>query len=239
MDTALVASALFMGLTGSLHCASMCGPAFAAIVARSGPGRFLPATVSVHAGRLISYAGAGALVASSVSALGTLQAAGPLLRPIWALIHVAAIALGLILLWTAQAPRWVARGRARLAAPTDPRVVRIFPRMPASGRTGLVGMCWAAMPCGLLQSALLVAALASGPVAGATVMSAFAVASGFGLWAGPYLWSRMRSTSDERKWTRLAARLSGGLLVASSGFALWHGLGAVVAQICAGAGAPP
>ena len=33
------------------------------------------------------------------------------------------------------------------------------------------------MPCGLLQSALLVAALASGPLPGAAVMSAFAVTS--------------------------------------------------------------
>jgi hypothetical protein len=43
---------------------------------------------------------------------------------------------------------------------------------------------------------------------------------------------------DER-WTRLAARLSGTLLVASSGFALWHGLGAIVAQICGVPALPP
>ena len=48
-------------------------------------GRLSRATMSVHAGRLLSYAAAGALVASSVSALGTLQTAGPILRPIWTL----------------------------------------------------------------------------------------------------------------------------------------------------------
>jgi len=239
MDMALAASALFMGLTGSLHCASMCGPAFGAIAGRSGDTRFVGATMSLHAGRLLSYAVAGALVASSVAALGTLQAAGPLLRPLWTLIHVAAIALGLTLVWTARVPRWLSRDIGRAAVADEARVVRVFRQMPASGRAGLAGMCWAGIPCGLLQSALLVAALASGPVAGATVMSTFALASGFGLWAGPRLWSTMRNTSGGERWTRLSARLSGTLLVASSGFALWHGLGAIVAQICGVPGLPP
>ena len=110
MDAALAASALFMGLTGSLHCASMCGPAFGATAARSAPGGLAGTTLSMHAGRLLSYSAAGALVASSTSALGTLQAAGPLLRPVWTLIHVAAIALGLALVWKGRAiPRWLAR----------------------------------------------------------------------------------------------------------------------------------
>ena len=203
--------------------------------ARSPPGRVARASLArrsrSHAGRLFSYAVAGALVASSVAALGTLQAAGPLLRPLWALVHVAAIALGLTLIWTAQVPRWLSRDIGQAAIPGDARVVRVLRRMPASGQAGLAGLCWAGIPCGLLQSALLVAALASGPVAGATVMSTFAVASGFGLWAGPHLWSRMRSASGDQRWTRLAARLSGTLLVASSGFALWHGLGAIVARV--------
>ncbi len=235
MDTALAASALFMGLTGSLHCASMCGPAFGAIATRSGAARLSPEMVSVHAGRLLSYAVAGALVASGVSALGTLQTAGPFLRPVWTLIHVAAIVFGLALVWRARMPRWLARDNRPLAASPQPQVVRVFMRLPASGRAGVMGMCWAGIPCGLLQSALLVAALASGPAQGAAVMSIFALASGVGLWAGPYLWSRLGTAPGDERWTRLTTRLAGGLLAASSGFALWHGLGAVIAQIC---GAP-
>ena len=239
MDAALTASALLMGLTGSLHCATMCGPAFGAIAARSGGTLFAGATMSLHAGRLLGYAVAGALMASSVAALGTLQAAGPLLRPLWILVHVAAIALGLALIGTARVPRWLSRDIVRAAGADDARVVRVFRRMPASGQAALAGMCWAGIPCGLLQSALLVAALASGPVAGAAVMSTFALASGFGLWAGPRLWSTMRSNSGDERWTRLSARLSGTLLAMSSGFALWHGLGAIVAQICGVPALPP
>jgi sulfite exporter TauE/SafE len=236
MDTALAASALFMGLTGSLHCASMCGPALGAIALRSSPGRPSRATLSVHAGRLISYAAAGALIASTVAALGTLQAAGSLLRPIWTLIHVAAIALGLSLVWRARAPRWLTRDTRQITGPANARVVRVFMRLPPSGRAGMAGMCWAGIPCGLLQSALLVAALASGPIGGATVMSTFAIASGIGLWAGPYLWSRIGTAPGDERWTRLAARLAGALLVVSSGFALWHGLGIILAQICSAPG---
>jgi len=234
MDTALAASALFMGLTGSLHCASMCGPAFGAIAATgTAPGGSARATmVSVHGGRLISYAAAGALVASSVSALGTLETAGPVLRPVWTLIHVAAIVFGLSLLWRARLPHWLARDGRLAVGASQARVVRVFTRLPPSARAGAVGMCWAGIPCGLLQSALLVAALASGPAQGAAVMATFALASGFGLWAGPYLWSRIRSAPGDERWTRLSARLAGALLAASSAFALWHGLGAVIAQIC-------
>lgn len=231
MDTALAASALFMGLTGSLHCASMCGPAFGAIATPSA-GRLSRETMSLHAGRLLSYAAAGALVAASVSALGPLQTAGPILRPVWTLIHVAAIVFGLSLVWRARMPHWLARDGRLLAGASETRVVRVFMRLPSSGRAGAIGLCWAGIPCGLLQSALLVAALASGPAQGAAVMATFALASGFGLWAGPYLWSRLGTVPGDERWTRLTARLAGALLAASSGFALWHGLGAVIAQIC-------
>ena len=153
MDTALAASALFMGLTGSLHCASMCGPAFGAIAGRSGAGGVCRETMSLHAGRLLSYSAAGALVASSVSALGTLQTAGPILRPLWTLIHVAAIVFGLSLVWRARMPRWLARDGRSPAGSPKARVVRVFMRLPPSGRAGAMGMCWAGIPCGLLQSA--------------------------------------------------------------------------------------
>ena len=230
MDSALVAAALLMGLAGGPHCAAMCGAACSAVGGRDGP--LSQRMLALHAGRIAGYAAGGALAATSVSTLASFAPAAPMLRPLWGMVHVAAIVLGLWLLRTGRAPRWLSMPSPQLARLAGSQPVRIFRTLPAPARAGLVGACWTAMPCGLLQSALLVAALASGPVAGATVMSTFALASGFGLWAGPHLWSRMRSTSGDPRWTRLAARLSGTLLAASSGFALWHGLGAIVAQIC-------
>ena len=86
-------------------------------------------------------------------------------------------------------------GRAwRALAQSQP--VRIFRTLAGPARAGLAGVCWAVVPCGLLQSALLVAALASGALPGAAVMAAFALASTLGLWLAQGLWSGLRSADD-------------------------------------------
>lgn len=230
MDTALVTSALLMGLAGGPHCAAMCGAAFGAIARQGGATRLAETTLALHAGRLIGYAAAGALVAASVAGLGALQTAAPLLRPIWTLVHVAAVALGLWLLWKARAPAWLSGAGQPAAVLLSTRPVRIFRRLPAGARAGLAGACWAAVPCGLLQSALLVAALASGPFQGAGVMAAFAIASALSLWLGPHLWLKLRWRGRQDSAATLSVRLAGVLLAASSVFALWHGLGSAIEE---------
>jgi len=230
MDAALIVSALLMGLAGSPHCAAMCGAASGAIAKQGGPGGFCRVLLAWHAGRLASYALAGAVVAASVTSLVALQGVAPLLRPVWTLIHVGAVALGLWLVWTARAPAWLSGANPRVAAWVDAKPVRVFRRLPATGRAGLAGACWAAMPCGLLQSALLVAALASGPVAGGMVMAGFAIASGLGLWLGPQLWIRLRRHGSDARAAAWSVRGAGTVLGVSSVFALWHGLGEAIGQ---------
>jgi sulfite exporter TauE/SafE len=234
MDAALIASALLMGLAGGPHCTAMCGAASGAIARQAGPGRFSEALLAWNLGRLVSYAMAGALVAASVASLVALQGAAPLLRPLWTMVHVAAVALGVWLAWTARAPAWLSGASPRVAAWAEARPIRVFRRLPATGRAGVLGSCWAAMPCGLLQSALLVAALASGPLSGAAVMAAFASASALGLWLGPQLWSRLRGRGGEAVAATWSVRLAGALLAVSSLFALWHGLGSAIEQALCG-----
>ena len=108
MDTALVTAALLMGTAGGPHCAAMCGAACSVVAAPAGPARPL---LALHLGRIAGYAAAGAIAAAGVASLGTLQTAAPLLRPIWALVHVAAFALGLRLAWSASMPEWFSRPR--------------------------------------------------------------------------------------------------------------------------------
>ena len=237
MDAALIASALLMGLAGSPHCAAMCGAASGAIAGQGGKGRFSRTLLAWHVGRLASYAAAGALVAASVAGLFSLQGAAPLLRPLWTLVHVAAVALGVWLAWTARAPAWLSGANPRVAAWAEAQPIRVFRRLPMTGRAGLAGACWGAMPCGLLQSALLVAALASGPVPGASVMAAFATSSALGLWLGPQLWLRLRRHGRDERAAAWSVRLAGVLLVVASGFALWHGLGSAIERaLCVVAG---
>ena len=230
MDAALIASALLMGLAGSPHCAAMCGAASGAIAGQGHRRGFSEALLAWNLGRLISYTLAGAVVSASLGALFALQGAAPLLRPLWAMVHVAAVALGVWLAWTARAPAWLSGANPRVAAWAEARPIRVFRRLPAVGRASVAGSCWAAMPCGLLQSALLVAALASGPLAGAAVMAAFASVSALGLWLGPQLWSRLRRRGGDAVVPAWSVRLAGVLLAVSSLFALWHGLGSAIEQ---------
>jgi uncharacterized protein len=85
----------------------------------------------------------------------------------------------------------------------------------------------------LLQSALLVAALANHAAAGAAVMTAFALASSPGLIAGPALWSAWsRGKRRSIKAQAWAVRLAGAMLATASLWALGHGLWMQVAAWC-------
>jgi sulfite exporter TauE/SafE len=232
MDAALAASAFLMGLAGTPHCAAMCGAACGAL-APARPGAAGTAVrLALHAGRLVSYSLAGALVAASVAALA-LVAHARMLQPVWILFHVAAIAFGLWLAWQARTPAWLDAPTPRLQRLAQAQPVRFVRSLPPGARAGAAGLAWAALPCGLLQSALVVAALASGPLAGATVMAAFASASAIGLWLGPAAWRVLLRGGHGPAIGSVSIRLAGLLLAASSTFAVWHGLGAAIDAICA------
>jgi sulfite exporter TauE/SafE len=230
MSLALLTGAALFGLAGSAHCAAMCGASSAAVVrtcsAASGS-RPLPATLAFQGGRLLGYALGGALVASSVSALAWLGQATPALRPLWALLHVAGVALGLWLLFSGRQPRWLAQlGQAQ--QPVQAPRADGWQVMAGPLKAGAAGSLWVAWPCGLLQSALVLAALADGALAGAGVMTAFGLASSIALWGAPVLWARL-----DRRALAWSIRLAGLCLVLGSGWSLGHGLWPDSALLCA------
>ena len=53
---------------------------------------------------------------------------------------------------------------------------------------------WALLPCGLLYSALVVAALAGSVLGGAAVMAAFAIGTSVTMTAAPWVWLRLRGS---------------------------------------------
>ena len=225
MDAALAASALLMGLAGGPHCAAMCGAACGAV---AGTSRNSPALVALHGGRLAGYAAGGAIAAAGVASLGSFASAAPLVRPLWSIVHVAAVALGLWLLWTARAPGWLSSASPRLAAVAAGQPIRFVRRLPRSASAALIGTCWVAIPCGLLQSTLLVAALASTPAAGAATMAAFAAGSSAALMFAQGAWSRLQRVGPGTPLASWSVRLAGALLAGASAFALWNGLGAAI-----------
>jgi sulfite exporter TauE/SafE len=243
MSLTLAASAALMGLAGSLHCAGMCSAACTAVAGRCTPQRPGQGTMAVLTGRLLAYAGAGALVATAAAGLRWLGEGVAWLRPIWSALQLALLVLGLWLLVRGRMPAAVQGWIESFGQPRTPaavgdgawQVMQIRRTLPGGLKAGLLGLLWPAIPCGLLHGALLVASMASGPLAGAGVMAAFALTSSVGLVAGPALWFRLRPLLQSRAVAAdasatlddggaLALRLAGAMLVASVGWTLGHGL---------------
>lgn len=223
MDQALLLSALLMGLAGTPHCLAMCG---AACTVGSGGGR-LRGLLPFHLGRLLAYSAAGAVAAASVGSLAALGQAVAALRPLWTLVHIAALGLGLYLLWQGRQPGWM-EGLGRRRSPSVAhRPGEAWQAIKGPARSAGLGLAWVAWPCGLLQSALLVAALANTAAAGAAVMAGFALASAAGLVLGPALWWRLSRATGAAASTgsaQTAVRWAGAALAVASAWALGHGL---------------
>lgn len=218
MDLTLAATALLMGIAGGPHCVAMCGAACAGM-GRSQVGQSTRALWVFQAGRMVGYSALGAMAAASMQALGWLSVHSAALRPVWTLFHVAAALLGLVLLWQARQPVWL-EDSARKVWRGVRSVTGNLKGGVALAPIGLMGVLWALLPCGLLYSAVLVAAMTSSAVQGAGVMALFALGSSVSLMAGPWLWLRL-GLQGSGQW---AIRIAGLALLASSAWALWMGL---------------
>lgn len=214
MSTALAATALLMGLAGGPHCVAMCGAACAGIGQAAGERRN-GAIWAFQAGRVAGYSVLGALSAASIQGLGWLTTQSAALRPVWTLFHVGAIVLGLLLLCRARQPVWM-EGTGKLIW------ARVRAWVGAQQRSAplWIGVAWALLPCGLLYSALLVAAMSANALDGALVMGLFAAGTSVSMVAGPRLWLHLRGARGDG-W---GVRLAGLALAASSSWAIWMGL---------------
>lgn len=214
MQTSMMISALLMGLVGGPHCVAMCGAACAGI-ARAAEGRGAKALWVFQASRALGYGLMGAFAAGSVQGLAWLGANTGVLRPVWTMLHVAALILGMALIWMARQPAWVDAIAQRVWRKFKPLMVALGQKAPV-----VLGVGWALMPCGLLYSALLVASLSASALDGALIMVAFSAGTSVALTAGPWLLLRVRG-GQSGEW---AIRLAGIALVGTSGWALWMGL---------------
>ena len=214
MQTSLAITALIMGLAGGPHCVAMCGAACAGIGHAAGVQQNR-ALLSFQLGRWLGYSLMGGLAAFSVQALGWLTVESAALRPVWSMLHVAAMVLGLLLIWQAKQPVWLDQSAQNLWA----KIRKLNLNMGKVAPVG-VGVLWAFMPCGLLYSALMVAALTGNALEGALTMACFALGSGLSLGLAPGLLLKLKSLGDGA-W---GIRLAGLALAITSGWALWMGL---------------
>lgn len=215
MQTSMALTALFMGVAGGPHCVAMCGAACAGISRSAPEDRSTPALLTFQLSRMVGYALFGAFAAGSVQGLAWLGTNTAVIRPVWTMFHVAALLLGLVLIWQARQPAWVdglAQGVWRKAKPVLGRLGR---RAPV-----VLGVAWALMPCGLLYSALMVASLSASALDGALIMALFSLGTSLTLTLGPWLLLRLRGNGSGG-W---GIRLAGVALAATSGWAIWMGM---------------
>jgi hypothetical protein len=229
VDAALIGSAALLGLAGAPHCAAMCSAPCAAVLGRGGAGT----QWSFHLLRAGGYALAGAVVASSVGALAALAQWSPALKPLWTLLQIAALLLGGWLLWFGRQPLWLAGWNHRVApAGLQAAPAGGWQRVQGPVRAGGAGALWVAWPCGLLHSALLVAAMTETAASGALAMTAFAATSAAGLLWAPWVFARLGRGGRAQRVEAWAARLAGAMLVAAAGWSLTHGLWQRFAAYC-------
>lgn len=220
-----------MGLVGGPHCIAMCAAPCSAVVGGEAPAgsaasaqalQWLPAKkhrqrlAAYHSGRLLGYASVGAVAAMAMQSLAWLTQQTVALRPAWTMLHVAVLAWGLMMVLQARQPVWVERAGRTVWQ-------RVAPLVAAPGGVFVTGFLWALMPCGLLYSALLVAALSGGAAQGALVMAMFGLGSGLWLVAGPWAWQRLRTRLNATR-THWGTRIAGLLLCGVATWALWMDL---------------
>lgn len=215
MLISLLWTTLFMGLVGGSHCLVMCA-APCALVASGGASDQAASRwrwLSFHVGRLLGYSALGALAAWAMGEMAWLASTTTWLRPVWTGMHLAILFWGGLMLLQGQQPRWLEAGGRAVWRKVQPLVTQ------PSG-SFLAGMAWALLPCGLLYSAVLTAALAANPGFGALSMLAFGVGSGLWLWLAPLAWRLLQGTVGRWR-SDWGTRAAGAMLVGVALWALW------------------
>jgi sulfite exporter TauE/SafE len=156
--------------------------------------------------------------------LGWLTVQSAVFRPVWSFFHVLLMLLGLWLLWRAEPPLWLGAWTHGIWRRIKPLGQRQAARASVAAPL-VLGFVWALLPCGLLYSALMLAALSDSAWQGAQVMAAFAIGGGGALVLVSWGLRRWKpGAAGLAAWGHGGVRLAGLGLAASSGTALWLGL---------------
>ena len=170
----ILGSLFLTGLVGSLgHCLGMCGPlvVMVGLQVRTQEAAVVPSYLLYHSSRLAVYALLGALAGAIGSVLGLHSGLAPLAGAVSLLLGLAVIVLGVGYLGWLPLGRLEGSGRWLSSA-----MNRALKRGGTPG-IAFLGALNGLLPCGLVYSALLVAATAGGPLAGAAGMAVFGLAT--------------------------------------------------------------
>jgi sulfite exporter TauE/SafE len=210
VDPAFLAAMAGLGAASGLHCIGMCGGIVTAFSLRTRTGdgaRALTPVILFNAGRIASYAGAGA-VAGTVGSLGWYASGGQ--TALFILANVVLIFVGLYIAGLRSPMRWFERLGAPLWRRVQPHAARLMQKKSAFP----AGLLWGFLPCGLVYGALTAAAFAGSAQGGAAAMTAY------GIGTLPWLLAAGVAAARLRAWMAgKAVRLAVGGTVL--GFGAW------------------
>ena len=204
-------SLFLIGLLGGTHCVGMCGGIVGAL--SMGGGRRGALQWAYNAGRIASYASAGALAGmlgeAGVALSGTLSAR----LVLFLLANLMLVALGFYLMGATRALGFAERLGQNLWRHIQPLTRRFLPARTAWQAFPL-GMLWGWLPCGLVYSALAMSLTSGSALRGAGMMLAFGVGT-----LPTLLLAGMLAVRLNEYMARPVVRGIAGLLVMS--FGLW------------------
>jgi sulfite exporter TauE/SafE len=174
VSAAFYVAALSMGLLGGAHCVVMCGGVVGSICATGSSSRRASHALLYNAGRIASYATAGAVaggVGALASSFGAVYGAQVALRVI---AGVLALTVGLYLAGVWRGARALERAAMPIWRRVEPFAKTLVP-VESAGAALALGALWGWLPCGLVYAALALAVTSATPIAGALTMAAFGV----------------------------------------------------------------
>jgi len=224
-----VTAALLVGLAGGVHCAAMCGGIVAALnlrdrrpqpvrvvgggMAAAAPaaGGTLAVQFAYSAGRISSYAAAGA-VAGGLGGLGTMiDGVLPIQLMLLVVANALVILMGLHLAGLGSSILALERAGGGLWRLLQRAGASLRPADGAGGAYA-TGLAWGWIPCGLVYSVLATALVSGSAGRGALVMAAFGLGTLPNLLAAGLVAGRMREFVR-----RPRVRLAAGLAVVAVG----------------------
>ena len=212
--SALAASLFLLGLASGVHCVAMCGGFAAAFAGRRvipirkiGDSHAFTRLVLFNAGRITSYAAAGAIAGALGGVVTSLAGAQEVL---FVAGNLLLIAIGLHL---AGATQLLAPLEA-LGAPLWQRL-QPFAARAMNGGAYVAGLFWGWLPCGLVYAALAAAAFAGSAAGGAVAMAAYGL--------GTLPWLIGAGLGLARLQGKLLRGTAGAAVLAAGVYGLAHG----------------
>ena len=163
-------SLFLIGLLGGTHCVGMCGGIVGALSMGNGQRGVLQ--LAYNAGRISSYALAGALAGMLGEAGVALSGTLPVRLLLFFLANLMLVALGFYLMGATQALGFAERLGQGLWRRIQPLTRRFLPARTVRHAFPL-GLLWGWLPCGLVYSALVMALTSGSALRGAGMMLAF------------------------------------------------------------------